>query len=121
MGVYAFPQLAAFYLLRTDALNRLILVMCLSVFSIVLSLPAANSVYDRLLMFVLPLISISLFRTVSLNFSPAWRLPVLLLAFAVGTYRSYGSASEGYGPGAYLAYGGAFDPLMGIIKMVSTL
>jgi hypothetical protein len=121
MGVYASSQLAAFYLLRNDAANNLITVLCIAVFSIVLAIPTGNAVYDRLLLFVLPLLSLHLFRCLIQNFAPVWRIPAVLLAFIIGTLRVYGPATEGYGPGAFLAFGHAYDPAMGILKMITTL
>lgn len=118
MGVYAVPQLLAFLTLRNDNVNRLFLVLCFSVFSIVLALPAANGIYDRLLMFTLPLLSLYLFRCLIDNFAAVWRIPALMLVFTVGVMRVLGPAETGYGAGAYLAFGHAFDPTMGVLKLL---
>ena len=118
IGVYALPQLLAFLTLRNDDLNRLFLVLCFAVFSIVLALPAANGIYDRLLMFTLPLLSLYLFRCLIANFAAAWRIPALMLVFAVGVMRLQGPAETGYGAGAFLAFGHAFDPTMGVLKLL---
>lgn len=120
IGVYALPQLLAFLTLRNDDLNRLFLVLCFAVFSIVLALPAANGIYDRLLMFTLPLVSLYLFRCLIENFAAEWRIPAIMLVFAVGVMRMQGPAETGYGAGAYLAFGHAFDPTMGVIKLLVT-
>jgi hypothetical protein len=121
MGVYALPLLVAFYLLRNDAANNLFMVLNLAAFSIVLALPAANAIYDRLLMFSLPLLALHLFRCLMLNFKPIWRLPALVSVFMIGVMRVSGSAQDGFGPGYFLASGHAFDPTMGIIKMLASL
>ena len=118
LGVYATPQLLAFLTLRNDDVNRLFLVICFAVFSIVLALPAANGIYDRLLMFTLPLLSLYLFRCLIANFEPGWRIPALMLVFAVGVMRLQGPAETGYGAGAFLAFGHAFDPTMGVLKLL---
>jgi hypothetical protein len=118
LGVYALPQLLTFLTLRTDDLNRLFLVICFAVFSIVLALPAANGIYDRLLMFTLPLLSLYLFRCLIANFAAVWRIPALLLVFGVGVMRLQGLSATGYGAGSYLAFGHAFDPTMGVIKLL---
>jgi hypothetical protein len=120
IGVYALPQLLAFLTLRNDDLNRLFLVLCFAVFSIVLALPAANGIYDRLLMFTLPLVSLYLFRCLIRNFAPVWQIPALMVVFAVGVMRLQGPAETGYGAGAFLAFGHAFDPTMGVIKLLVT-
>jgi EpsG family len=120
LGVYATPQLLAFLTLRNDDVNRLFLVICFAVFSIVLALPAANGIYDRLLMFTLPLLSLYLFRCLIANFEAGWRIPALMLVFAVGVMRLQGPAETGYGAGAFLAFGHAFDPTMGVLKLLVT-
>jgi EpsG family len=118
LGVYALPQLLAFLALRNDDLNRLFLVVCFAVFSIVLALPAANGIYDRLLMFTLPLLSLYLFRCLIENFEAGWRIPAIMLVFGVGVMRLQGLSVDGYGAGSYLAFGHAFDPTMGVIKLL---
>jgi|HubBroStandDraft_1064217.scaffolds.fasta_scaffold00062_21 hypothetical protein len=118
LGVYALPQVLAFLTLRSDDVNRLFLVLCLAVFSIVLALPAANGIYDRLLMFTLPLLSLYLFRCLIENFDAVWRIPAIMLVFVVGVMRLQGLAATGYGAGSYLAFGHAFDPTMGLIKLL---
>jgi hypothetical protein len=120
IGVYALPQLLAFWLLRNDDVNRLCLVLCFSVFSIVLALPAANGIYDRLLMFTLPLLALFWFRCLTGNFAAVWRIPALMLVFAVGVTRLHAPTELGNGAGSYLAFGHAFDPTMGIVKMLIT-
>lgn len=120
MGGYALPQLAAFYALKNDAANNLFMVLCLAVFSVVLALPAANSIYDRLLMFSLPLLALHLFRCLLLNFSPGWRVPALVCVFLIGVGRVSVPARDGFGPGAFLAFGHAFDPAMGLVKMLAS-
>jgi len=115
IGVYALPQLIAFLTLRNDDVNRLFLVLCFAVFSIVLALPAANGIYDRLLMFTLPLLSLYLFRCLIENFAAGWRIVAIMLVFGV---RLQGLSANGYGAGSYLAFGHAFDPTMGVLKML---
>jgi hypothetical protein len=118
IGVYALPQLIAFLTLRNDDVNRLFLVLCFAVFSIVLALPAANGIYDRLLMFTLPLLSLYLFRCLIENFAAGWRIVAIMLVFGVGVMRLQGLSANGYGAGSYLAFGHAFDPTMGVLKML---
>ncbi len=117
---YAAPQLIAYWKLRNDDLNRLLLMLCFSVFSLVLALPAANGIYDRLLMFTLPLLALYLYRCLVENFPADWRGPVLACVFVIGVARLYAPVAAGYGPGFYLAHGRAFDPSMGIVKMLAT-
>jgi EpsG family len=121
IAVYAVPQLVAFALLRNDNLNRVFMLLCFAVFSIVLALPAANGIYDRLLMFTLPLWGLFMFRCLLLNFSSIWRLPVLIAIFIVGAVRLHAPVAENSGPGYFLAFGHAFDPTMGIVRMLTSL
>jgi hypothetical protein len=121
LGLYAVPMLAAFFLLKNDDPNNLIMVLCFSVFSIVMALPAASGIYERLLMFVLPLLGIYFFRCLNLNFSERWQLPFLVFAFVFGAIRLYLPTREQSGPMFFLAYGQAFDPLMGVLKMLAVL
>lgn len=121
LGAYGITQLAAFFLLRNDDLNHLFLIMCIAVFSVVLALPAANGIYDRLLMTTLPLLSIYLFRCLLENFHVSWRIPAITFIFFVGLIRLYAPTADGYGPGSYLAFGNAFDPSMGLLKMLFVL
>ena len=113
---YGGVQLLAFFLLRNDDLNHLILILCFAVYSLIISLPAANGIYDRLLITVLPLLSVYLFRCILENFHTSWRGPAIIVIFFIGLIRLYSSTDAGYGPGAYLAFGNAFDPSMGLIK-----
>jgi hypothetical protein len=121
MGVYAVPLLVSYYLLRNDAANHLFMVLCFLVFSIVLALPGANGIYDRLLMFVLPLLGFYFFRCLMLNFSAAWHVPALIVVFMTGMMRLYMPTREDAGIMRFLAHGHAFDPFMGIAKMVANL
>lgn len=121
MGGYVLPLVVAFYVLRNDAANNLFMVLCLATFSLVLAIPSANSVYDRLLMFCLPLLSLNLFRCLMINFPAGWRIVAVLFAFLVGVLRIHASAVDGSGPGAFLAYGHAFDPMMGVLNMLTSL
>lgn len=121
IGAYGGIQLLAFFLLRHDDLNHLILIMCVAVYSLVIALPAANGVYDRLLITALPLLSVYLFRSILENFHVSWRVPSIIVIFSIGLMRLYASAAAGNGPGAYLAFGNAFDPSMGLIKTLFVL
>jgi hypothetical protein len=120
LGLYAIPMLAAFYVLKNDDLNNLFMVLCFAVFSIVAALPAANGIYDRLLMFVLPLWGIYFFRWVLINFSTRWVTPIVVLAFIIGGTRLYIPTLNQSGTMYFLAYGHAFDPFMGVLKMLVT-
>ena len=121
IGAYGGIQLLAFFLLRHDDLNHLILIMCVAVYSLVIALPAANGIYDRLLITALPLLSIYLFRSILENFHVSWRVPSIIVIFSIGLMRLYTSSVAGNGPGAYLAFGNAFDPSMGLIKTLFVL
>jgi hypothetical protein len=115
---YAIPMLAAFFWLESDDINRLILLMNFAVFSIVLALPAANGIYDRLLMFTLPLWGLYFFRLFLRYFPPLWRAPALVCIFALGTYRMYLPALESNGVAYFLANGQAFNPFTGLIRLL---
>jgi EpsG family len=121
LGLYGVPMLVAFFALKNDDLNNLFMVLCFSVFSIVMALPAASGIYERLLMFVLPLLGIYLYRCVILNFSARWQLPVIVVAFVFGATRLYLPTRDQSGPMFFLAYGHGFDPLMGVLKMLAVL
>lgn len=121
IGVNAVPLLVASYLLRSDAMNRLFLVLCTAVFSLVLAVPSANSIYDRLLMFILPLWGLFFFRAFVLNFSVRWLAPLLTAIFVSGILRLHGPLKEGFGVANFLAFGNAFDPFMGVAKLVAFL
>jgi hypothetical protein len=120
LGLYVVPLLASFYRLRNDDANNLLMVLCFSVFTIVAGLPAANGIYDRLLMYALPFLGIYFFRCYRLNFSAAWQLPIILLVFYVGARRLYAPTLDDSGPLFFLAQGHALDPFMGVLKMLST-
>jgi hypothetical protein len=120
LGLYVTPLLAAYFFLRNDDTNNLIMILCFSVFSIVSALPAANGIYDRLLMFVLPLLGIYLYRCMLINFSPRWQAPILACAFVTGMVRLYLPTQNSSGPMNFIAFGHAFDPLMGVLKMLIT-
>jgi hypothetical protein len=120
LGLYMTSMLASFYLLKHDAANNLFVVLCFSVFSIVVALPESNGIYDRLLMFVLPLLGIYFFRSLLANFSVRWQIPFLTFSFIVGAIRLYVPTLDQSGPMYFLAYGHALDPAMGILRMLVT-
>lgn len=115
---YAVPMLGAFFWLRTDDIDRLFLVLCFAVFSIVLALPGANGIYDRLLMFSLPLMGLYFYRCLIRNFPVRWRLPVLMAIFALGCYRLYLPTRENNGVMAFVADGRGLDPTMGLLRLL---
>lgn len=119
LGVYAFPMLLAYLKLRNDDLNHLLLVICFSVFSIVMALPAANGIYDRLLLFSLPLMSIYFYRCVLMNFPASWHVPVLSFVFAIGVYRLYLPTRDEGGVLYFVGYGHGLDPTMGILRLLT--
>lgn len=113
-------MLGAFYLLKSDDTNHLLLILCMSVFTIVMGLPASNGIYDRLLMSALPFLGIYFYRCYFMNFSSRWHLPLLLLIFYTGANRLYSPTLEQSGPMYFLAYGHALDPFMGVLKLLVT-
>lgn len=113
IGIYAIPLLIAFFYFPMDAINTHIAILCLTVFSIVISMPFANSIYDRMLMFVLPLMALFFYRIVLFNITSRWRLPVLVIIFLLGINRLYAISEQGFGVGHFLANGHAFNPFMG--------
>jgi hypothetical protein len=119
--LYAVPLLVSFYLLKNDDANYAMMVVCFSVFSIALALPGANSMYERLLMSALPLWGLFIFRCLLFNFSARWYLPAMLCIFITGVTRLQFVAGRGEGPGRFLAFGHAFDPFMGVAKMLTNL
>jgi hypothetical protein len=116
---YAVPMLSVFFWLPTDDINRLILVLCFAVFSIVLGLPGANGIYDRLLMFSLPLMSLFFYRCLLDNFPPRWHAPTLAVIFALGCYRLYVPTREHNGVMSFVADGHGFDPSMGLLRLLA--
>jgi hypothetical protein len=120
IGLYVVPMLGAFYLLKSDDTNHLLLILCMSVFTIVMGLPASNGIYDRLLMSALPFLGIYFYRCYFMNFSSRWHLPLLLLIFYTGANRLYSPTLEQSGPMYFLAYGHALDPFMGVLKLLVT-
>ena len=121
LGVFMLPMLACFYLLRSDDTNNLIMILCFSVFSLAAAIPAANGIYDRLLMFVLPLLAIYFYRALMRNFSPRWEAPFLVASVVEGLVRMYLPTQDNSGPMYFLAFGHAFDPFMGFLKMLVVL
>jgi EpsG family len=121
VGLYVIPMLAAFYFLKNDDTNNLLMILSISVFTIVVGLPASNGIYDRLLMSALPFLGIYFYRCFFNNFSSRWHLPLLLVVFYAGAMRLYGPTREQSGPMFFLAYGHALDPLMGVLKMLVSL
>jgi hypothetical protein len=118
VGLYVVPMLASFYLLRNDDTNYLLMVLSLSVFTIVVGLPASNGIYDRLLMSGLPFLGLYFYRCFFMNFSSRWHLPLLLVIFYTGAKRLYAPTLDQSGPMFFLAYGHALDPMMGVLKLL---
>jgi hypothetical protein len=117
---YGVPMLAAFFWLDNDDINRLFLLLNFAVFSIVLALPGANGIYDRLLMFTLPLMGLYFFRLFLRYFPPLWRAPALVAIFALGAYRMYLPTLDHNGAFYFLAWGQGFDPFMGLVRMLAS-
>jgi hypothetical protein len=118
VGLYVIPMLGAFYFLKGDDTNNLLMILCMSVFTIVMGLPASNGIYDRLLMSALPFLGVYFYRCFFMNFSSRWHLPLLLVIFCTGAMRLYGPTLEQSGPMYFLAYGHALDPFMGVLKVL---
>lgn len=118
MIVYALPMLAIFFWFRTDDINRIFLLLNFAVFSLVLALPSANGIYDRLLMFSLPLMGIFFYRCLIENFSQKLQMPALIIIFFIGTYRLYVPTRNGAGVMNFVANGQSFDPFMGLGKVL---
>jgi hypothetical protein len=116
--VYAVPMLAAFFWLRTDDIDRLFMMLCFAVFSIVLALPGANGIYDRLLMFSLPLMGLYFYRCLLRNFPARWHVPIFIAIFALGSYRLYLPTRESNGVMAFVADGQGLDPTMGLLRLL---
>jgi EpsG family len=121
VGLYLVPLLASFYLLENDDANHLLMILSLSVFTIVVGLPASNGMYDRLLMSGLPFLGLYFYRCYFLNFSSRWHLPLLLAVFYTGAMRLYGPTLEQSGPMFFVAHGHALDPFMGVVKLLVNL
>jgi len=121
VGLYVVPMLVSFYLLENDDTNHLLMILSLSVFTIVVGLPASNGIYDRLLMSALPFLGLYFYRCYFMNFSSRWHLPLLLVIFYTGAMRLYDPTLEQSGPMFFLAYGHALDPFMGVVKLLVNL
>jgi hypothetical protein len=76
-------------------------------------------------MYILPIWAIYFYRIFYFNFNPIYRSPwhvaIILFIFVFGFYRIYNPTLSGYGVANFLAYGNAFDPLMGLLKLSSLL
>ena len=118
VGMYVVPLLVSFYLLKNDDANHLLMILSISVFTIVVGLPASNGIYDRLLMSGLPFLGLYFYRCYFINFSSRWHLPLLLLISYTGAMRLYSPTREQSGPMFFLAYGHALDPFMGVLKLL---
>jgi len=121
VGAYVIPMLVSFYLLRNDDTNHLLMILSLSVFTIVVGLPASNGIYDRLLMSALPFLGLYFYRCYFMNFSSRWHLPLLLVIFYTGAMRLYDPTLQQSGPLFFIAYGHALDPFMGVVKLLVNL
>lgn len=119
ISLYALPMLLVFYFLRNDDANHLAMILCFAVFSIVLALPGANGIYDRLLMFSLSFLGLFFYRALQQNFAAAWQIPAMIVIFAIGMFRLYLPTQEQSGVMYFLAFGRAFDPMMGIVKLLT--
>ncbi len=121
MTLYSVPMLLAFYLLRNDRLNQLFMLLSFAIFSIALAMPGANTIYERLLMSILPMWGLFLFRCMLDNFRYRWYLPVIVGIFVSGVIRLHAPLADGEGVASVLAFGHAFDPFMGAVKMLTSL
>jgi hypothetical protein len=119
-AAYVFPLLAVHYRLKNDETNNALIILSLGAFSIMFAFPAANSIYDRLLMCALPLAALYMIRAFMLNFSVRWALPIVTGIFVTGVARIYSTSTRGFGVGHFLAYGHAFDPFMGVVRLLTT-
>ena len=117
--VYAILLLVSSIKYKNDLLNTFLIVSMMSVFIIMFSYPSASSIYSRFLAFILPFFGIYFYRLFLMNFSLKWHLTIVILVFLSGVFRIYRIYNfDGAGVVKLLAYDHAFDPFMGVIKMV---
>ncbi len=117
ISLYCVLLILAHLKFRNDELNSFFAVVLLATFGIVLAFPSATGVYLRFLIFAFPLFGLYFFRGYLINFSRNWFLPVIVFAFVSGTIRIYRPTLNDEGVARFLAYGHAFDPFMGTLKM----
>jgi hypothetical protein len=115
---YAIPMLVVFFKYQADEINQLFLFLNLAVFSFIFTFPSANGIYDRLLMFTLPLMGLFFYRCLIDNGSKKWLAPALVIIFCIGSYRIYIPTVEHAGVMSFIGNGYAFDPFMGLAKML---
>jgi len=120
ISLYCVLLILAHLKFKSDELNSFFAVVLLATFGVVLAFPAATGVYLRFLIFAFPLYGLYFFRSYLMNFSLRWFLPVIIFALVSGTIRIYRPTLNDEGVVRFLAYGHAFDPFMGVAKMLST-
>jgi hypothetical protein len=118
VSVYAVLLLIVHLTLKNDDANNIFILFSFAAFSIMFAFPQSNAIYDRLLLFVSPLMGFYFFRCFMINFPARWHLPLILVIFFTGTIRMFSLALNHLGAMQFLAFGRAFDPSMGILKMV---
>lgn len=116
--LYSIPLFLAQLRLKNDDVNSLFAVVFFSVLGMMVAFPGATGIYIRFLMFVFPLYGLYFFRACLMNFSTRWVLPILFIVFFSGAIRMYRPTLNDEGVVRFLAFGHAFDPFMGVLKML---
>jgi len=114
-----FLLLFVHFFFKSDEINYFFLFNLLIVFGFVLAFPGAVALYGRFLMFIAPFLGFYIYRSIRLNLASIYQIPFIMLVFISGVIRVYLPTLDGIGVAKYLAFGHAFDPLMGTLKMLS--
>jgi len=117
--VYSVLLCSSYLFLKNDKLNVFFIATMMAVFCIMIAFPAATGIWSRFTIFSLPFFGIYFYRIFLMNFRIKWNLLIVFFIFITGVFRMYRAYIEhGGGVLSLLAYDHAFDPSMGIIKML---
>lgn len=117
--VYSVLLFSSYLFLKNDKLNVFFIATMMSVFCIMIAFPAATGIWSRFTIFSLPFFGIYFYRAFLMNFRLKWHLLIVFFTFITGVFRMYRAYIEhGGGVISLIAYNHAFDPGMGIIKML---
>jgi len=118
ISVYCVFLFLAHLKLKNDDVNSLFIIVLFAAFGMALAFPGATGIYIRFLIFAFPLYGLYFFRCYLMNFSTRWLLQILFLTFFSGAIRMSRPALSDEGVVRFLAFGHAFDPFMGTLKML---
>jgi hypothetical protein len=118
MIIYLFSFFMSHFFFKNDNLNKLIIFINVIVTTMTIAFPWADSIFNRLSYFTVPLVGIYFVRWFLFNMKKEWLLFATFFIFLTGVARMVPLITTKYASAQFLAMGHPLDPMMGVFKMI---